>query len=392
MDLSGTKRLQAAFTQLPGNATLEGDRGLKVDDLKIKNLYIGKDNKIHVSITGFSRWQAARQGKATGEQALLIGLAQVGQAKGFKGAMPTVFARNALKQINQLRANPGGGGRAEEERLRSELNFRDRLGARDVVANTNRHLGQVVRDQAMAVHSEVDKFHEFMVGENLSVLLEAKELHAREFKGLNLKELVMNPERDEKFGKLAEEALAKLAKQGDRTGQWGRSYGAPRQEVESHQEKFENAAVPFRSVLQAKQGGEGVRQGIEALLGGPGKASPEQGTALLNRMLDHAPKGSSQRAVAYFNLVVTPFVEKLGQTQAGGPKLPGTAEGRGSEVAKPGAGPFNAKELEALVDAKLPALAALLEGQNLAKPGEIAARVNPEIDQLVANLVGSARQ
>jgi hypothetical protein len=61
-------------------------------------------------------------------------------------------------------------------------------------------------------------------------------------------------------------------------------------------------------------------------------------------------------------------------------------------VAKPGAGPFNAKELEALVDAKLPALAALLEGQNLAKPGEIAARVNPEIDQLVANLVGSARQ
>jgi len=383
MDLSGTKRLQAAFTQLPGNALLEGDRGLKVDDLKIKNLYIGKDNKIHVSITGFSRWQAARQGKATGEQALLIGLAQVGQAKGFKGAMPTVFARNALKQINQLRANPEGRG-AEP--------LRDRLKRGDAHADLSGHLGLLVMERADALHSEVDKLRDFIRGENLSVLLEAKELHAREFKGLNLKELVMNPERDEKFGKLAEEALAKLAKQGDRTGQWGREVGAPRQEVESQQDKFENAAVPFRSVLQAKQGGEGVRQGIEALLGGPGKASPEQGTALLNRMLDHAPKGSSQRAVAYFNLVVTPFVEKLGQTQAGGPKLPGTAEGRGSEVAKPGAGPFNAKELEALVDAKLPALAALLEGQNLSKPGEIAARVNPEIDQLVANLVGSARQ
>lgn len=374
MDLSGTKRLQAAFTQLPGNALLEvlaGDRGLQVNDLKIKNLYIGKDNKIHVSITGFSRWQAARQGKPTGERALQFELAQVGRAKGFKGVMPAEFARDALKQIHQLR---------------------DRLKRGDAPADLSGHLGLLVMERADALHSEVDKLRDFIRGENLSVLLEAKELHVREFKGLNLKELVMNPERDEKFGKLAEEALAKLAKQGDRTGQWGREVGAPRQEVESQREKFENAAVPFRSVLQAKQGGEGVRQGIEALLGGPGKASPEQGTALLNRMLDHAPKGSSQRAVAYFNLVVTPFVEKLGQTQAGGPKLPGTAEGRGSEVAKPGAGPFNAKELEALVDAKLPALAALLEGQNLSKPGEIAARVNPEIDQLVANLVGSARQ
>lgn len=179
MDLSGTKRLQASFTQRPGKADLEGNGGLKVDDLKIKNLSIGKDNKIHVSITGFSRWQAARSGKPTGEQALRTALAQAGWAKGFRGAIPAMFADEALKQGTQLRANPAGRGPGT-------------LRCRNVAADTSRNPGHGLMQQEGEVHAGLDSSKKFLRDDNLSVLLEMKELQAREFKGLNLKELVMS--------------------------------------------------------------------------------------------------------------------------------------------------------------------------------------------------------
>lgn len=70
MAISGTQHLQHFLARVAGSPDSEVNISpLKAENLNIKNVYIGRDNKVHVSNNGFYRWIAEKGGRATGAEA-----------------------------------------------------------------------------------------------------------------------------------------------------------------------------------------------------------------------------------------------------------------------------------------------------------------------------------
>lgn len=70
MAISGTQHLQHFLAKMTGTADPNVRMGaLKAENLDLKNVYIGRDNKVHVSNNGFYRWIAEKGGRAAGAEA-----------------------------------------------------------------------------------------------------------------------------------------------------------------------------------------------------------------------------------------------------------------------------------------------------------------------------------